>query len=235
MISFTSRFALTAVVVLVGCGGKTLQGNGRLVDEERSPGEFSKVRVENSLRVVVSTGPSRVEIHLDENLLSHLKVALEGDTVVVGSTSEQDLAPSEGASIELFAPALDEVGSIDSAEVTATLNSSDPSLTSADSSRLHATVSAGTSVRAVASGASRMVIEGTAADQVLKASDSSGIDSRVSSQTADVRSDGTAKISLRVSDSLRASASESSEVTVAGQPPGRTVETSDNARVLFTP
>src|SRR5690242_1293101 len=59
-------------------------GSGHVVDVKRTPGTFSRLRVEGSVDVDVRPGtmPSAT-VHTDDNLVPFVETTVEGDTLVV--------------------------------------------------------------------------------------------------------------------------------------------------------
>ena len=76
---------LISLVFLSGCrffGGKKVRGNGNLVMQERSVGNFRGVRSSGSFDVVISSGPTQsVRIEAEDNLQEYIEAVVEGDIV----------------------------------------------------------------------------------------------------------------------------------------------------------
>ena len=76
------RLASILALALAACGGDDA-GNGHLVTEERTVGEFTDVSVGSGLDATVNAGPRSVLLTLDDNLLSLVETVVEGTQLVV--------------------------------------------------------------------------------------------------------------------------------------------------------
>ncbi len=79
---------VSVVVVLASCnfiGGKRIKGNGNVVTEPRSVGNFSGVRTSGSYDLYVSPGPNAVKIEAEENILPYIETYLDGDILRIGT------------------------------------------------------------------------------------------------------------------------------------------------------
>lgn len=233
----TTTMWWVAALLGTACGSNQVRGDGQLRDELREvSGTFTRVRVEESYRAEVSLGEPQVLLRLDQNLLKDTVVRFEGSTLVITSTPGTNLEPSAGAVIRIRTPHLQSVDASGATSVTAELDGSAPVLSSSGASSITARLTAQAQTLAVeTSGASRIEVSGAAESQTLHASGSSQLDSTVPSRIAEVRASGAARIHLEAKESVRGEASGASEVTVAGAPPQRSVSTSGDAKVQFSP
>jgi hypothetical protein len=64
--------------------GKAVVGSGHVVDVKRTPGAFSKLRVEGSVDVDARPGATpSATVHTDDNLAQFIETEVEGDTLLV--------------------------------------------------------------------------------------------------------------------------------------------------------
>lgn len=77
--------AAHAFDISFGGGSKAqIKGSGKMVDQARTPGTFTRIRVESSMNVVARPGSSaKLMVHADDNILPVLETVLEGDTLVI--------------------------------------------------------------------------------------------------------------------------------------------------------
>jgi hypothetical protein len=232
-------------VVVVGlagaCGEKRISGDGTLVEDTRSLGTFSRVRVEEGFRAEVAPGELAVSVLIDQNLQEYVVTTVQGDLLVITSPRGIELAPSAGARLKLSAPLLVGLETSGSTEVNAELTGSTVTVDSSGDSQIIATVRATESVNAEASGSSRQQLrvpnsgDVQIPSQTLHASGSSEVESLLNSVTTHVLASGSSRVRLRARDAVHADATGASEVTVEGQPALRNINTSGDAKVVFTP
>jgi len=75
----------TAHAIDISFGNSTkVQGSGKMVDEVRNVGGFTRLRLEGSMNVVAKPGASqKVTVHADDNILPLIVTSVEGDTLVL--------------------------------------------------------------------------------------------------------------------------------------------------------
>jgi hypothetical protein len=103
-----SLILLLGVLMLNSCiyvGGKRTRGNGNIVTEERSVGNFDKVEVRGAIDVYVSQGSAGpVKIEADENLQKYILVEESGGRLVVKTKNGYNLRPSKKMKVYVSAP-----------------------------------------------------------------------------------------------------------------------------------
>ena len=66
---------------LVACiGYSDIDGNGRLVDVQRDVAPFRAVEVSDGLRAEIAVGPQNVTLHLDDNIVDHVRAEVRGES-----------------------------------------------------------------------------------------------------------------------------------------------------------
>ena len=64
--------------------GQRVQGSGKVVDDRRALGNFSRIRVDDSFDVVArQSGQTAATVHADDNLQALLQTTIEGDTLII--------------------------------------------------------------------------------------------------------------------------------------------------------
>ncbi len=95
--SIVTSLLLVASWAASGCGANLVVGSGRIVEESRTIGAFSKVEVSDGLRLIVETGPAApLVIEGDDNLLPLIVTEVRGDTLVVEVPPGTSLQTSHG-------------------------------------------------------------------------------------------------------------------------------------------
>lgn len=103
---------ILAVVVTLGCRhwGRRVRGNGNIVTQDRSVGNFKSVEVGGAINVYVSQGsPSAVKLEGDENILQYIEVVQEGDRLIVRTKNGYDLDPSSKLRVDVTTPVYDRI------------------------------------------------------------------------------------------------------------------------------
>jgi hypothetical protein len=202
---------IVAVALLAGCGLGAITGSGNVITQEEAIADFEKLDVSNGFRVEVSQGDSfGVVIRIDDNLVEHLQVAKEGNTLKIG------LKPGRLYNI---------LGATVEADVTM------PELTGLDlSGGSRGTVTGFESTRDLAldlSGGSHATLAGSAGDVTIDASGGSEADlSGFSVADARVEASGGSEVTLDASGRLDVDASGGSRVYYLGSPTLGTIEQS---------
>src|SRR5829696_4315173 len=91
--------AFTAVILLSSChlfGGKKVNGNGKIVTQERSVAGFNSIDVSGSVSVHLrqDSMPS-VKVEADENLMEYMDIHVDGSTLVIKTKKGFRLDPSK--------------------------------------------------------------------------------------------------------------------------------------------
>ena len=99
---------LLGALVMTSCeymGGKRTSGNGNIITEERSVGEFDRVEVHGAIDVYVSQGSTApVKVEADENLMKYIIVEERNHQLVVKTKNGYNLRPSKKLKVYLSSP-----------------------------------------------------------------------------------------------------------------------------------
>ncbi len=80
-------------------------GSGDMATETRSITEFERIVLAGEGSVLLSTGPDgQVEIETDDNLLTHLRTDVSGDTLTISTEPGIDIDPTSGVTYRLGCP-----------------------------------------------------------------------------------------------------------------------------------
>jgi hypothetical protein len=181
-----------------GCSRPEVKGNGTIKTEDRTIADFSAVGIDVSCEVHWSKGKSALTVSTDENLLPLLKTEVSDGTLRI--YSDDALAPTKGLKLTLSSPDLS----------TARLNggikfSARP--ISADRFKLSA------------SGASDLVLEGSAADLDARLTGASHLNAKsLQTRTAALSLIGASDAHVAVSDNLKVSITGAGSLIYSGNP-----------------
>ena len=101
-------------------------GSGDVTTETRSITEFERIVLAGEGTVVLEAGPDgQVEVETDDNLLTHLRTDVSGDTLTISTEPGTDIDPTSGVTYRLGCPEITAVvlsgaGTIDLASCATT-------------------------------------------------------------------------------------------------------------------
>ena len=234
--SSLTRSAVVALAVLGLSSCVSEDGNGRIVTEQRSVTAFSKVKVEDGLRVSITQGPRGVWLTTDENLRTYFRAKVVGDTLVLDQLSNFVLNPTGEVVFEVTNDVLEGLEVSGGAQVSADAT---------PAARWRLTASGGSTVSVAriaaprfdvdASGNSRVDAFGSASDVNVNASGGSEVNTvGVSTVNLDVDASGGSVLNVAASSSATGNASGGSRVNVVGDPQTRSIDTSGDSQVTYS-
>ncbi len=231
-----TRSAVFTFAVLGFSACVSEDGNGTIVTEQRSVKAFTKLKVEDGLRVSLTQGPRGVWLTTDENLRSFFQAEVRGDTLVLKRLSNFTLKPSGDVVFEVTNEVLEGLEVSGGAQVNA-------DATPAGQWRLDVSGESVVSVSRMAAqklkmevtGNSQVDVSGSASDVKLKASGSSRVNTTsLSTVNLDVDASGGSVLNVAASNSATGSVSGNSRVTVVGNPQKRDINASGSSQVTYT-
>ncbi len=117
---------LAAACSDVFTGSDRVRGSGTVATENRSVADFERLVLAGEGNVVVGVGPEGViEVETDDNLLTHIRTDVSGDTLTIATETGIDIDPSNGVTYRLGCPEISSVvlsgaGAIDLADCVTT-------------------------------------------------------------------------------------------------------------------
>jgi hypothetical protein len=227
-----SRLLYLVALLLAACTSSTIEGSGRLVEEQRTVSAFSAITLENGLAGRLSLGPTAVSLRLDDNLMSEVRSDVEGGVLRVASGDGAEIRPSVGAEVRVATPTVEAITVSSGASVVGEANGEALRLDASGDSRLTVRASSGSAL-VTAVGGSVVALSGAARVLRVDASGGASVDSEAASEEADVEASGGARVVVRASSHVKVRASGSSEVVVVGDPASRDLDVAGEATVLF--
>ena len=225
---------LLTVILLTGCGSRTITGSGNVVAQEEAIAGFDKVDISYSFEANISQGDTfSVVIHADDNLVEYLQMIKEGDTLHIGLVPNPPNIRSATLQAEVTMPELVGLDMRGASHVTITGFKSAQALAvdASGASHLRGDVEAG-NVTFNLDGSSEVILAGSAQNVTLKASGSSEVDlSAFSVVDANVEAGGKSQVTVNVSGRLDVNASNASHVTYLGSPTLGKMDTSGSASI----
>ncbi len=109
--------ALAVVVVITGCSGPGIQGDGMLTTTNMPIADFSALELSGGYEVQWSSGKPSLTISTDQNLLSHIATTSSGNSLRIKST--ENLKPTKGIKIAVSSASLSDLHLNGAVNVTA--------------------------------------------------------------------------------------------------------------------
>ena len=215
LVSLMAFSILACQVVGIG-DSATISGSGSVVPQEYDLAGFDAVDISHSFKVVVTQGETySVIVRVDDNLVEHLNVVKQGNTLKIG------LKPNRNYTVR---------------NATLEAEVSMPELSGVEASgSSDATISGFESTKALQvdlSGSSTAVMTGSAGDVTIDTSGSSEADlAEFTGGDAIVKSSGSSTVTVNVSGRLDADASGGSDVFYLGSPTLGNIDTSGTSSV----
>jgi hypothetical protein len=205
--------AMLTVMLLAACS--ITRGSGQITSESRQVSGFSKVELSGSGELTLEqTGTESLTISAEENLLPKLTSEVSDDTLVLRSTSNAKIIPTQPIKYSLTVKDLSGLAVSGSGSVTM--------------SKL-ATAALSTNI----SGSGAVTASGTADQQDLKISGSGRYQAeQLTSKTVKVDMSGSGVASVHASDALDLHMSGSGTLTYTGDPKQVTQQISGSGKVI---
>ncbi len=210
---------LTPSGPMFGDGRVYLVGSGQLVTEEKSFSDFTSVEAETGVEVIITPSNSySVIITADDNVIDFVRVSMLGETLDI------DITPGTSISSGSLRP------------LTLRVEIAMPELRELELSGAAEGVVTGFTFTEVfvldLSGASNVVIDGTADDMILRGSGASNADlSNFRVQNADVDLSGASEATINVDGRLDADLSGVSTLLYIGEPTLGNIDVSSLATI----
>ena len=212
-----------------------IDGSGRLVDVQRDVGAFRAVEVSDGLNADIAVGPQNVRLHLDDNIVDHVRVEVRGDVLVLEAKEpNMGFDPSADAVIRVSSPTITSVAVRDGASARAEARGGEVVASCRDGAKLVLHGQDSRTIRASASDGSRIEITGAATTLDIDASDGSKIASEATTESVVIRSRDGSTVRAHASKSVQVHASDGSHVHIHGNPRSRDVTTTDGSSVEFS-
>lgn len=211
-----AKLMLGAVLTmaLVGCGD--IEGNGDIVEQERSVGAFSGVFLAEGLRGDVTVGPqASVKIRGDSNLLEYIRLELREGVLTSELGTGLIMMPSEPIVVTIVTPTLKELRALNGTYLNASGIDTEGFL-----------LRAGGRSRVSVSGSAGRLTLATAGDSDVQAGE-------LAVEVASIDVSGSSDVRLHVTQEVSGKATTGSNVVIQGNPPQSDIAVSGGSQVLF--
>jgi hypothetical protein len=227
--------ALLAAALVAGCAPVSITGSGDVVTREEEITDFQEVSISHSFEVDITQGDSfSVVIQVDDNIVKHLEVVKQGDTLRIGLKPGRSYnVRSATLQAEVTMPELRRLDLSGGSDATLTGFKSTAALDVdlSGASSLRGDIEAG-DARFDLSGGSDLTLTGSAQDVTIDASGSSELDlADFPVADVDVHASGSSNVTLNLGGRLDVDASGASHVIYLGSPTLGKIDTSGSSTV----
>lgn len=194
--SFFRHIATAAL--LGGCSVRGIKGDGNITMEVRQISEVTSLDVSGAYEVQWRSGPPSLTITTDQNLLSHVRTEVSGNTLKI--RSDDGLAPTKGIKIAFTSSGLSHLDLTGAVIVTAQK------------------VSSG-AFSIAAAGASTINMDGSVTEFTVNLTGASRLNApSLNTKSADVTLVGASSADIAVEEALKATVTGAGSLTYSGQP-----------------
>ena len=223
------------VALLAGCTPVTITGSGNVVTQEEAITGFDKVDASQSFEVDINQGEVySVVIRVDDNVLPHLQVVKQGDTLNIGLKPGQFYSIRDATmQAEVTMPELTglDLSGASHATISGFESAKDLIVDLSGSSSLRGDIEAGNASFDL-SGSSDVTLTGSGGDVTIDASGSSDVNlAEFPIADADINVSGSSEVTVNPSGRLDVDASGASDVTYLGSPTMGVIDTSGSSTV----
>lgn len=214
--------------------GNRIKGNGKLITQNRSVGNFDELSAGGSFEIKLINGKEgEMTISADENLMEYIETEVDGTMLKIRWKKNYNISTSNTVEIKLAVEQISGVtlsgsGGIESKKK---LISEDFQTTVSGSSDVDLDLEV-SNLKLVISGSGNMHLKGKTNHLDAAISGSGEIDAKnMDSKTAELSVSGSGDIKLRVSEQLKARVSGSGDIEYTGNPKTEDVKVSGSGEV----
>ena len=220
---FKSRISVLflAVLLLTGCGTRTITGSGNVATQEQAITGFDQVSISHSFEANISQGDTfSVVVRVDDNLVEYLEVVKQDDTLKIDLIPDTPNILRATMQAEITMPELVglDVSGASHVTITGFESARDLVVDLSGSSQLRGDVKAGDASFDL-SGSNDVILTGSAQNMMIKAAGSNDVDlADFPVVDASVDLSGSSEVTVNLSGRLDLDASGSSTLYYLGNP-----------------
>jgi hypothetical protein len=190
------------IVLLAGCWGPGIRGNGHIVTDQRAVQPFSEIEANGGFQIEWRSGAPAISITTDENLLQHIDSEnIDGRLWLHSHGTHGNLWPTHGTKVVVSSPSRSGV-----------------KLTGA--ARLNASQLSGAKFAVQSTGAANITLDGKVDVLLADMTGASELNAKsLQTKTAELSTTGAADADISVSDTLKVSITGAGKVNYSGNPP----------------
>ena len=227
-------FALTVILSQGVYAQNSITGNGQIVKQQRTIGNFNKLTVRVGMRVRIETGNAgTADLEGESNILEHVVTEVKNGELTVMLAQNKSYNQTKGVTVTIHVAALENILVSTGCSVESDLPIQATNLTASieTGSRLTAPVSVKNLKLTVKDG-SQANIQGTATEATIRLTGAGKLTAdKLTIARADVQLDGASRADIHVTETLSASADGVSTVNYTGNPTVKSMETNGLSKI----
>lgn len=209
-------------------------GNGQIVKQQRTIGNFTKLAVRIGLRVRIMTGDAgKAELEGESNVLEHVVTDVKNGQLTVMLSDKQSFKQTKTVTVTIHVAKLNQILVSTGCSLESDLPIQNESLTTTveTGSRLKATFDVKKLSLTVRDG-SQASVQGTAPDADIRLSGAGKLDAdKLNIARANVQLNGASNATIHVTETLSASADGVSVLTYSGNPTVKSQEATGMSKI----
>lgn len=226
--------ALTTVLSQAVYAQNSIVGNGDIVKQQRTIGNFNKLTVRVGMRVRIETGNAgTADLEGESNILEHVVTEVKNGELTVMLAQNKSYNNTKGVTVTIHVAALENilVSTGCSVESNLPIQAENLIVSVETGSRLTAPVSVKKLKLTVRDG-SQANLQGTATEADIRLSGAGRLTAdKLTIARADVELDGASRADIHVTETLSASAEGVSTVNYTGNPAVKSMETNGLSKI----
>ena len=191
--------ALAIVLLLTGCGLGGIRGNGHIVTDQRTIGDFNELEAGGMFEIEWRSGPPALSITTDQNLLEYIDNQISENRLRLRTHGH--FWPTRGVKVVVFSPQRN------GAKLSGAVDLTAKQLT-------------GVKFYFQSTGASKVRLDGAVDELLADMTGASELDAEnLRTKTSEISTTGAADADVNASDSLKVSITGAGKVSYSGNPP----------------
>ena len=229
-----STFWLMAFAMITTTGYTQIEGNGKIVKEERKLSDFKAISVKNAIHLKITQGTEeKVVVETDENVLPYLNTEVSGGELKIGIKGSVN--NTKVMNVYVTVKTLNALETSSAAKATSEnkIETNDLKISSSSGSAVKLDIVC-TNLDVKISSGCAVALSGSA--QFLRADASSGSalsTAELKAEKGELSASSGAALAANVSKEVRAHASSGARIAVTGNPSSRDSDSSSGGSVKF--
>jgi len=228
----TLLFVICLLTVLTGMAN--VNGDGKVVKEERNLSGFKAISVHNAIHLYISQGTTeKVTVEAEEEIMHHLFTEVSGGVLKIGVKGSVNNTGEMNVYVTLKEITSLETGSAAKAECNGKIETGELKISTGSASSVKMDLKCN-KLEIKSGSASKIRITGTAQSIETESSSASSVDlSELKAESGEVEASSAASVKVQVTSKVDAKASSGAGITITGNPASRNSDSSSGGSVRF--
>lgn len=226
----TLTILLAGAIMVAACPSATVKGNGNIIKQERTVGEFTGIDVSSAIDLQLTQGSSqKVVVESDENIIDYIVTEVNSSGVlVIKMKSKLKIKNANKMTVHVTFTTLKSLAASGAASINSnsTIKSENFDIDASGAADIDCKIEA-TKLILDISGASDINLEGKAQEFKMEVSGASSlIANDFDAEIADIEISGASDAKIKVTKSIKANASGASSLKYTGNPSDKDLNSS---------